>query len=60
MKKILQNMSPKERSDFRRWQAWWISFYAVVIVALVCIANLLPAPRDTEVAQASSTPRSGP
>jgi hypothetical protein len=51
MKKYLQDISPQARSAWRRWQVWWIFFYAVVMIALGCIAGLLPAPGDIEVAQ---------
>jgi hypothetical protein len=59
MRKYLQDMSPEGRSAWRRWQVWWICFYAAVVVAIACISSMLPAPRDIEVAQSVSAAQMG-
>ena len=55
MKKFLQEMSPEERSTYRRWQSLWVCIYAAVAVVLFGIASFMPGPRDTEIARSSST-----
>ena len=51
MKKYVQRLSPEARREWRRWQAWWICFYAVIVGALIGIGFLAPAPDDTGLAQ---------
>lgn len=50
MKRYLQDMNEQERRRYRRWQAGWISFYALLAVALMGLSSLLPH-RGVEVAQ---------
>jgi hypothetical protein len=59
MKRFVQNMSPEEKMAWRRWRSLWFCIYAAVFVVLFGIANFLPAPRDTQVAQSASTAQTG-
>jgi hypothetical protein len=47
MKRYVQRLSPEARREWRRWQAWWIGFYTVIVVALVGIGFLVPGSDDT-------------
>jgi hypothetical protein len=54
MKRYVQRLSPEARREWRRWQAWWICFYTVIVVALVATGFL--APGSDETGQARSLP----
>jgi hypothetical protein len=51
MKRYVQRLSPEARREWRRWQAWWICFYTVIVGALIGIGFFGPAPDDTGLAQ---------
>jgi hypothetical protein len=55
MKRYVQEMNAEDREKWRKWQAWWTCFYAVVIVALIGIGFLVPKSSDTEFAQSTPT-----
>lgn len=50
MKRYLQDMNEEERRRYRRWRAGWISFYALLSIALLGLSSLLPY-RGVEIAQ---------
>jgi hypothetical protein len=47
VKRYVRRLSPEARREWRRWQAWWICFYTVIVVALVGIGFLVPGSDDT-------------
>jgi len=55
MKRFVRELNPADRKKWRKWQAWWICFYAVLVAALIGIGSLVPRSGDTELAQSTPT-----
>jgi hypothetical protein len=55
MKRYVQEMNQEARRAWRKWQAWWTCFYAVVIAALIGIGSLVPRSDNAELAQSAPT-----